>query len=140
MAFQLSPGVLVTELDLTSVVPAVASTTGALVGNFQWGPAETITTISSENNLVERFFEPNSDTAVDFFTAASFLAYGNNLKLVRAVGDAARNAVASGTAITVDNEDDYDLNHSTGGGSNGMWVARYPGALGNSLKESQKSL
>ena len=136
MAFQLSPGVLVTELDLTSVVPAVASTTGALVGNFQWGPAETITTISSENNLVERFFEPNSDTAVDFFTAASFLAYGNNLKLVRAVGDAARNAVASGTAITVDNEDDYDLNHSTGGGSNGMWVARYPGALGNSLKVS----
>lgn len=136
MAFQLSPGVLVKEVDLTSVVPAVASTIGAFVGNFQWGPVDEITTVSSENNLVERFFKPDNDTFVDFFTAASFLAYGNNLKLVRAAGDAARNAVASGTAIIVDNEDDYDLNHSTGSGSNGMWVARYPGALGNSLKVS----
>ena len=85
MAFQLSPGVVVTETDLTSVVPAVASTTGAFVGNFQWGPAGEIVTISSENNLVERFFKPNDTTAVDFFTAASFLAYGNNLKTVRAV-------------------------------------------------------
>ena len=136
MAFQLSPGVLVQETDLTSVVPAVASTIGAFVGNFQWGPVDEITTVSSENNLVERFFEPNNDTFVDFFTAASFLAYGNNLKLVRAAGDAARNAVASGTAIIVDNDEDYDNNHSSGGGSNGMWVAKYPGTLGNSLKVS----
>ena len=60
MAFQLSPGVLVTERDLTSVVPAVASTTGAIVIDAQWGPTDEITTISSENNLVERFWEPNS--------------------------------------------------------------------------------
>ena len=88
MAFQLSPGVVVTETDLTSVVPAVASTTGAFVGNFQWGPAGEIVTISSENNLVERFFKPDNDTAVDFFTAASFNSpetiqttrYGHNLQ------------------------------------------------------------
>ena len=137
MAFQLSPGVVVTETDLTSVVPAVASTTGAFVGNFQWGPAGEIVTISSENNLVERFFEPDNDTAVDFFTAASFLAYGNNLKVVRAVDDdTARNAVASGTAVLVKNEEDYVQNHRDGSGSNGMWAARCPGALGNSLKVS----
>ena len=137
MAFQLSPGVVVSERDLTSVVPAVASTTGAFVGNFQWGPAGEIVTISSENNLVERFFEPDNDTAVDFFTAASFLAYGNNLKVVRAVDDdTARNAVASGTAVLVKNEEDYVQNHRDGSGSNGMWAARCPGALGNSLKVS----
>ena len=137
MAFQLSPGVVVTETDLTSVVPAVASTTGAFVGNFQWGPAGEIVTISSENNLVERFFKPNDTTAVDFFTAASFLAYGNNLKTVRAVDDTtARNAVASGTAVLIKNGDDYTQNHRDGSGSNGMWAAKYPGALGNSLKVS----
>jgi len=137
MAFQLSPGVVVTETDLTSVVPAVASTTAAFVGNFQWGPAGEIVTISSENNLIERFFEPNDDTAVDFFTAASFLAYGNNLKLVRAVDDTtALNAVASGTAVLIKNEEDYVQNHRDGSGSNGMWAARCPGALGNSLKVS----
>ena len=137
MAFQLSPGVLVRETDLTSVVPAVSSTIGAFVGNFQWGPAGEITTINSENNLVERFFKPNDTVAADFFTAASFLAYGNNLKVVRAIDDTtAVNAVASGTAALIKNSDDYENNHSTGAGSNGMWAAKYPGALGNSLKVS----
>ena len=53
MAFQLSPGVLVTEKDLTSVVPGVASTIGAIAGDFRWGPAGEVVTISSENQLVE---------------------------------------------------------------------------------------
>ena len=135
MAFQLSPGVLVKETDLTSVVPAVATSIGGFVGNFRWGPADEITTISSENQLVERFAEPNDANAVDFFTAASFLAYGNNLKVVRSLDDTtAVNAVASGSATLIKNSDDYFNNHSTGSGTNGMWAAKYPGALGNSLK------
>ena len=109
MAFQLSPGVLVKEQDLTSVIPAVATSIGGFVGDFAWGPTNEITTISSENLLVERFGEPNDTTAKDFFTAASFLAYGNNLKVVRSVDDdTARNAVASGTAVLIANEEDYD--------------------------------
>ena len=137
MAFQLSPGVLVKEQDLTSVIPAVATSIGGFVGDFAWGPTNEITTISSENLLVERFGEPNDTTAKDFFTAASFLAYGNNLKVVRSVDtDTARNAVASGTAVLIANEEDYDNNHGTGSGTNGMWAAKYPGALGNSLKVS----
>ena len=83
MAFQLSPGVLVTERDLTSVVPAVATTIGAVVIDAQWGPSNEITTISSENNLVDKFWKPNSTNYESWFTAASFLAYGNNLKVVR---------------------------------------------------------
>ena len=137
MAFQLSPGVLVKETDLTSIVPSVASSIGAFVGDFAWGPSNEITTISSENELVERFGEPNDTTAVSFFTAASFLAYGNNLKVVRSVDDTtAVNAVASGSAVLIQNEDDYDNNHGTGAGTNGMWAAKWPGALGNSLKVS----
>ena len=137
MAFQLSPGVLVSEKDLTSVVPGVASTTGAFAGDFQWGPVEEVTTISSENQLVERFFEPNDTNAAGWLTAASFLAYGNNLKVVRVLDDdTALNAVASGSATLIKNDDDYVNNHSTGQGSNGMWAAKYPGAIGNSLKVS----
>ena len=137
MAFQLSPGVLVKETDLTSVVPSVATTIGGFVGDFAWGPAGEITTISSENELVARFGKPNDTTAKDFLTAASFLAYGNQLKTVRVIDDTTSvNAVQSGSAVLIKNEDDYVNNHSTGAGTNGMWAARYPGALGNSLRVS----
>jgi len=56
MAFQLSPGVLVTEKDLTNVVPAVSSSAGGYVGYFLWGPVNEIQTISSENQLVREFW------------------------------------------------------------------------------------
>ena len=38
MPFQVSPGIIVTEQDLTTVVPNVATTIGAMAGAFQWGP------------------------------------------------------------------------------------------------------
>ena len=136
MAFQLSPGVLVTERDLTSVVPAVASTTGAVVIDAQWGPTDEITTISSENNLVERFWEPNSTNAESWFTASSFLAYGNNLKVVRSLDDTTALNAGSTAGVLIKNEDDYENNHSSGEGSNGIWAAKYPGVIGNSLKVS----
>jgi hypothetical protein len=78
MAFQLSPGVLVTEEDKSTVVPAVATSAGAFSGAFQWGPVEKVTTVDTERNLVEQFGNPNDDTAGYFFTAANFLSYGNN--------------------------------------------------------------
>jgi len=95
MAFQLSPGVLVTEEDRTTVVPSVATTAGAFAGAFKWGPVDEVITIDSENNLVERFGRPDDATAGYFFTAANFLSYGNNLKIVRTVDKAiARNSVS----------------------------------------------
>jgi hypothetical protein len=136
MAFQLSPGVLVTERDLTSVVPAVASTTGAIVIDAQWGPANEITTISSENNLVDTFFEPDSTVYQSWFTAASFLAYGNNLKVVRSIDDTTALNAGSTAGVLISNDSDYENNHSSGQGTNGMWAAKHPGALGNSLKVS----
>jgi hypothetical protein len=134
MAFQLSPGVLVTEKDLTNVVPAVSSSAGGYVGYFLWGPVNEIQTVSSENQLVREFGKPTSTTTVSFHTAANFLGYGNNLQLVRAVGTAARNAVSSGTAIAINNQDVYDASYSSGEANVGTWAAKYPGAAGNSLR------
>lgn len=134
MAFMLSPGVEVKEVDLTTVVPSVATSIGGFVGNFQWGPVLDIKTMGNEDALVANFGKPNSSTAVSFFTAANFLAYSNNLKVVRAVGSAARNAAANANAsITIDNEDDYVTNFSAGSASRGEFGAKWPGSLGNSL-------
>jgi len=104
MAFQLSPGVVVTEQDRTTLVPSVATTAGAFAGAFQWGPVEEVTTVDSEKNLVTNFGQPNDSTAGYFFTAANFLSYGNNLNLVRVVDKGvARNATStpSGTITSI---------------------------------------
>ena len=91
MAFQLSPGVLTREQDLTNVVPAVATTIGGIVGDYNWGPANQIVSIDSENNLVAVFGKPTTANFLDFMTTSSFLAYGSNALVIREVGAAARN-------------------------------------------------
>ena len=140
MAFQLSPGVLVTEKDLTNVVPAVSSSAGGYVGDFIWGPVNEIRTVSSEQQLVREFGRPYGSgtvgSLVDFYTAANFLGYGNNLQLVRAVGSAARNAVFTGTAVKIDNETVYEASYSSGEAAVGPFAARCPGSIGNSIRVS----
>ena len=133
MAFQLSPGVLVREQDASSVVPGVGTTTGGFVGDFAWGPARELVSIGSENELITRYGKPVAGNNVDFLTAASFLAYGSSLLLSREVGDAARNAVTSGTAVLIRNEDEYEQSYSTGQGSVGAFAAKWAGTAGNSL-------
>lgn len=134
MAFQISPGVLVQERDLTNVVPAVATTIGGIVGNFQWGPVHEIVQIDSENNLVERFGRPTTEVYYDFMTAASFLAYGSNLLTVREVGTAARNATADASGLLITNEDNYQEQFANGAAAVGVWAAKYAGSLGNNIK------
>ena len=46
MAFQVSPGVLVQEKDLTNVIPAVATTIGAVAGQFNRGPMDEVVSVS----------------------------------------------------------------------------------------------
>ena len=84
MAFQLSPGVNISEIDLTTVVPAVATSDGAIGGVFRWGPIGERALIDSENLLAQRFGKPTNHNAETFFTAANFLAYGNRLYVSRA--------------------------------------------------------
>lgn len=134
MAFQISPGVSVTEVDATTVVPSLQTTAGAFAGTFKWGPAEKIKTIDNELSLTSTFGKPDSTTAVSFLTASNFLAYANNLQVVRAVGTAALNAGDLDTVL-VKNEDDFSYTLLNGDNSNdyGAFIARYPGTLGNSL-------
>jgi Phage tail sheath protein subtilisin-like domain/Phage tail sheath C-terminal domain len=138
MPFQLSPGVNITEIDLTTIVPAVGTTEGAFVGNFNWGPIDEVRTISSELELVNTFGKPDDNTFVDFFTAANFLAYARNLKLVRASNDSTAKNASMGNGILIKNENDYSSNYINMEAANtaGMFAARYPGTLGNSLKVS----
>ncbi len=140
MAFQVSPGVLVTEKDLTNVIPAVSTSSAGIVITAEKGPVDEVTQITSENELVETFGKPNSSNFEEWFTAANFLGYGNNLKVVRPITGMV-NAVSTGTAVLIKNTTQYlnDYYSETGAGqvSNiGTWAAREPGTLGNSLKVS----
>jgi hypothetical protein len=134
MAFQLSPGVNVSEVDLTTVVPSVLTTAGAFAGTFSWGPAKKIVLIDSEVSLAKTFGKPTTDSATSFFTAASFLAYGNNLSVVRAINENSSNA-SGNTAYQVPNADEFQYLFLETDNSDvyGSFMARYPGVLGNSL-------
>ena len=136
MPFQLSPGVAVVEKDFSAIVPAVSTSAGAFAGVFAWGPVLDPVTITSENVLVQRFGKPTDSNFDSFFTAANFLAYANNLLVVRVDTSGQRNAVSASTAVKIKNFDDYSTNYASGAGTVGEWAAKYPGALGNSLKVS----
>jgi phage tail sheath protein FI len=136
MAFQVSPGVLVREKDLTNVIPAVATSIGAFAGDFVQGPLDEIVTVSSESELVEQFGKPNSTTFESFFAASSFLQYGNTLKVVRASGTGILNATANGSGLLINNTQAYQDTYSGGAGSVGLWAARTAGAHGNNIKVS----
>ena len=132
MPFQLSPGVLVKEVDLTNVVPAVATSIGAVAGAFQKGPVGEITAIGSEQELVKVFGKPNGSNFETWFTAANFLQYGNALRVVRAQS-AILNATSGGSGLLIKDTTDYLNNYSAGQGSSGEWGARTAGTHGNSL-------
>jgi phage tail sheath protein FI len=127
MAFQVSPGVQVKEIDASGVIPAVSTSIGGFAGAFNWGPVEEVRTVGSETELASIFGTPDDNTAKYFLTAASFLKYGNALKVVRAASGHLN--ATNGTAKLVKNEDHYDsLSHD------GTFIARYPGVLGNAIE------
>jgi hypothetical protein len=135
-----SPAITVKEVDLSGYVPNVTSTTGAIVGDFRWGPAKKATLIDTEAKLAETFGSPTSTNAVDFLSAAQFLRYSSAMYVVREYTSAAKNATSSTSVVTnVDNKDHWDEVSTAYGADSGetnvgAWIARYPGALGNSLK------
>lgn len=139
MPFQVSPGVNVSEVDLTTVVPSVSTTEGGIAGHFRWGPVEQRTLVTSEDQLAAQFAKPDSNTYENFFTAANFLSYGNALYVVRTNSTGLKNATANGANVQttlIKSSDDYVNNYNSGITGVGDWVARYAGALGNSLKVS----
>jgi len=162
MPFQVSPGVNVSEIDLTTVVPAVSTTEGALAGVFRWGPVGERVLVDSETNLTARFGKPTNHNAETFFTAANFLSYGNKLYIARVAnttssntGVVCRNAIGNTADVSdwsdvintsntdnalyvIKNEDHYTdvIDSIESGDGDVRYIAKYPGVLGNSLKIS----
>lgn len=123
MVFSVSPSVTVREVDLTTNIPAVASNQGAIAGVFNWGPVGEVTMVTSEAELADVFGTPDDNNSETFFTAADFLAYSNQLYVVRANSGA---ATATAT-VEVSNTASYDFE------------AKYAGAIGNSIRVSYVS-
>ena len=104
MADLVSPGILVQEKDLTNTIPPVGGSSAGIAAAFAWGPADEITTITSENELVSIFGQPDADTQANWLVASNYLAYAGNLGIVRTVGANALNASdgdASGATATI---------------------------------------
>ncbi len=147
MGFRVSPGVSIKEIDLTTIVPAIATTPGGFAGYFHWGPVDEIVTVTSQTELANIFLKPDNDNFVDFFTAGNFLSYGNNCQTVRVVGAAAANSHATPDGVTgvgisklvINNETQFGASAGLSGSTpaatgNIVFASKYPGVLGNSLK------
>lgn len=138
--FGLSPGISFTEVDQTTVTPAVDTTSGAIAGVFRWGPVNDPVLVTSEIDLIAKFGKPTNLNAETWFSAANFLAYSNSLYVVRAANTATQfAAVAGGTAganTTVLNVDDFENKEASLISGSVNYVAKWPGALGDSLKIS----
>ena len=136
MAFQVSPGVLVQEKDLTRIIPAVSTSIGAIAIKAIKGPLDEVVSISSEQELVTQFGKPNTSNFEDWFTAANYLQYSNALRVVRVQNSGVSNATESGSALVIKNTTDYSNNYADGSGSVGLWAARSAGVWGNSVEIS----
>jgi hypothetical protein len=144
MAFRVSPGVSIKEIDLTTIVPAVATTPGGYAGYFHWGPADEIVTVTQQTELANIFGKPQNDNYTDFFTVGNFLGYGNNMQVVRVVGSSAKNSSVTKDGLTgvatlvINNETQFGasagLIDSSAAVAGVLFASKYPGAFGNSLK------
>ena len=135
MSFLSSPGVHVREIDLTNVVPSVATTIGAIAMPAQKGPVDEITTIGSEEDLVKTFGKPNSSNFEWWFTASSFLQYSDQLKVVRPTSGFLNAGESSGVLVKNDTVylDDYWSESGDGQVTSNDWYARSAGTWGNSI-------
>lgn len=139
MAYALSPGVTWSEIDLTTIVPSVSTSVGAFAGHFRWGPLYEIMDVGNEDDLVKKVYKPHDDNFVDFFTCANFLSYSNALRIVRTANtEGALNATAGGVGLLIQNKHQYEMEYENFAAADelGLFAARYPGVIGNSLKVS----
>jgi len=108
MAFYLSPLVDVNEIDLSTTIPAVATSIGVIALRETYKGAEKKQTfITDENDLIAAFGEPTNESYEDLLSAAGFLKYGNKLYATRVMAECSEFSSmsigeGSGTGCTVD--------------------------------------
>ena len=139
MAVSESPAITVKEIDLTGVVPNVGSTTGAFVGNFNWGPVDSPILVSDEAGLVSTFGSPSKTNSIDFHSAAYFLKYANSLYVLREATQGSGESINGHDARAsnlprVKNRGSFDFQLAGLDSDQHTFIAKYPGTLGNSLK------
>ena len=143
---QLSPGVLVREVDLTvGRADNVLDNIGAIAGPFAIGPVDEAIDITTENELLKVFGKPSStDGQYEYWMgASSFLSYGGVLKVARVDGinlvnsNAIRNSSGVSTVgepyLKIKNFDDYEANFADDI-ANYIFAAKNPGSWSNNLK------
>ena len=130
-----SPAVVIKEIDASASIRTASTTIGGTVGDFRWGPVGVPMTVATETELVSTFAAPDDANSVEFHSAAYFLRYADNMKVVRTTDANAKNAydADSATAPAIANSTDWDAQESTLAGANHTFVAKYPGALGTGL-------
>ena len=136
---QLSPGVLIREVDQTvGRAENVLDNIGAIAGPFAIGPVDDPITIETEQELINTFGKPlSTDRQYEYWmSASSFLSYGGVLKVARTGGGSLNNASAgvgmASTTIRIDNYDDYEENHLND--NSFTYAAKNPGSWGDDLK------
>jgi len=137
---QLSPGVLVREVDLTvGRAENVLDNIGAIAGPFRLGPIDEPIQVSTEEDLIQVFGKPlSTDAQYEYWqSASSFLSYGGVLKVVRTDSTNLNQAnagvgIASTSSLKIKNYDDYQAVYTSA--SNFSWAAKTPGSWGNGLK------
>ena len=132
-----SPAVIIKEVDASASIQTAATTIGGSVGNFRWGPVGTPVTISTETELANTFGNPDDAHSIDFHSVAYYLRYADNLKVVRATNATAKNAHdadQTGTDPAINTAADWDTQISARDSDKHTFIAKWPGAMGNSLK------
>ena len=136
---QLSPGILVREVDLTvGRADNVLQNNGAIAGPFSLGPVSEAVDITTEEELIEVFGQPiSTDRHYEYWmTASSFLSYGGRLKVVRVDGSNLNNANAAvgiaSTTLKIKNFDDYNANYSSA--TDFYYAGKNPGTYLSGLK------
>ena len=137
---QLSPGVLIREVDLTvGRAENVLDNIGAIAGPFSIGPVNEPITIETQQQFLDTFGQPiGTDRQYEYWmTGSSFLSYGGILKVVRVGGGSLNNAnagvgITAGATVLIENQDDYELNHQTD--TSYYYATKNPGRWGNGLK------
>jgi hypothetical protein len=136
---QLSPGILVREVDLTvGRADNVLQNNGAIAGPFSLGPVSEAIDITTEEELIEVFGQPiSTDRHYEYWmTASSFLSYGGRLKVVRVDGSNLNNANAAvgiaSTTLKIKNFDDYNANYSSA--TDFYYAGKNPGSYLSDLK------
>ena len=134
-----SPGIVIREVDLTvGRADATSGAVGALVAPFAKGPVEDPVLVTDEGGLLKTFGESyNTDKHYEnWMVASSYLAYGGNMRVVRADDDDLKNAfVGTASSIKIKSTEHYgQLGYQDNTITNVTFAAKNPGSWANDLK------